>query len=94
MKDKNKEETKRNQDTIQKATESYRKLSYFFENKIPVHIKTMENGNEIWLNGSILDISGEKLTMVLQELQRGCLPILLENVTKISKYKERGEKDE
>lgn len=93
MEDIKKEYIYKSKDVKQRAMENYRKLVYFFENKISVHIKIIENNEEVWLNGNILDLSEEKLTMVLQELQRGGLPILLEDVTKISKYKEKGEEN-
>lgn len=56
---------------------NYRKLLYFFENKVKVHFKDLDN---IFYNGLILDLSEEKLTMVLQERVKGTMPILLEFV--------------
>lgn len=67
---------------------NYRKLFYYFENKIPIHIK-LNSGQ--WCNGNILDLNENKLTMVLKEFVRGELPILLEEIDNISEYKERGE---
>jgi len=54
---------------------NFRKLNYFFENKIKVHFKDLD---EIFYNGLILDLNENKLTMVLQERIRGSIPILLE----------------
>ena len=56
----------------------YRKLLYFFENKLPVHIVLTDNS---WHNGIIIDLNEERLSMVLQEFVEGNLPILLENVS-------------
>lgn len=68
----------------------YRKLIYFFENKIKIHFKDLDN---IFYNGLILDLNEEKLTMVLRERVRGEIPILLEfiNPDSISKFNEEGK---
>ncbi|KKL91550.1 hypothetical protein LCGC14_1893610 [marine sediment metagenome] len=68
---------------------NYRKLLYFFENKIKVHFKDLDH---IFYNGLILDLSETKLTMVLQERIRGNIPILLEfiNPNSIQEFKDRG----
>lgn len=55
----------------------YRKLLYFFENKISVHFSLYSGG---WKNGLILDLNEEKLTLVLKEFVEGELPFLLENI--------------
>jgi len=55
----------------------YRKLIYFFENKIKVHFKDF---NEIFYNGVILDLNEEKKSMVLAENVKGTMPILLESI--------------
>jgi len=55
----------------------YRKLLYFFENKLDVHIVLTDNS---WHNGKIIDLSETKLIMVLDEFVEGKLPILLEKV--------------
>ena len=72
------------------AKESLRKLHYFFENQIKIHFKDFD---EIWYNGLIIDLSEEKLTMVLKEDFRGTIPILLENVNpdSIVKFREKEE---
>lgn len=59
------------------AQENYRKLIYFFENKIKVHFKDLD---EIFYNGEIIELNDEKLTMILRERIRGTMPILLEFV--------------
>ncbi len=68
----------------------YRKLSYFFENKIPVHF-TLHSGG--WKNGLILDLNEKQLTLVLQEFVEGELSFLLENVIvdSIVKFREKRE---
>jgi len=70
------------------AIESYRKLLYFFENKIAVHFKDFD---EIFYNGLIVDLNEEKKIMILAENIKGTIPILLEcvNPDSISQYKER-----
>ena len=55
----------------------YRKLLYFFENKIPIHFSLYAGG---WKNGLILDLSEEKLTLVLKEFVEGELPFLCEDI--------------
>ena len=69
------------------AVITYRKLHYFFENKIKVHFKDLD---EIFYNGIIIDLNEEKLTMVLAENQMGTMPILLEcvNPDSIREYTE------
>ena len=66
---------------------NYRKLIYFFEKKILIHFKDLDN---IFYNGLILDLSEEKLTMVIRERVRGEIPILLEciNPNSITKFTE------
>ena len=68
----------------------YRKLLYFFKNKIPVHFSLYSGG---WKNGYIIDLSKDMLTLVLQEFVEGELPFLLENIklNTIVKFKEKGE---
>ena len=72
------------------AIESYRKLLYFFENKINVHFKDFD---DIFYNGLIIDLNEEKKIIVLNEKVKGTIPILLEDVNpdSISKYREIGE---
>jgi len=66
----------------------YRKLIYFYENKIPVHFTLISNG---WKNGLILDLNEEKLTLVLKENVEGELPFLLEdiNLNSIKPFREK-----
>ena len=68
--------------------EAYRKLLYFYENKIRVHFKDFDN---IFYNGEIVDLNEEKLVMVFQERIKGVIPILLEfiNPDSIVKFEER-----
>ena len=71
---------------------NYRKLLYYFENKILVHFKDLDN---IFYNGLILDLNEDKLTLVLRERVRGEIPFLLENINSDSimtfKTKREGE---
>lgn len=65
----------------------YRQLLYFFDNKIEIHFKDLD---KIFYNGLIIDLSEQKLTMVLAERVRGTIPILLENINpnSIQEFKE------
>ncbi len=76
--------------TNEKGQNIYRKLLYFFENKIKVHFKDLD---EIFYNGLILDLNESKQTLVLQERVRGTIPLLLEflNENSIEEFKERRE---
>jgi len=69
------------------AGDAYRKLVYFFENKIKIHFKDFD---KIFYNGLIIDLNEKKKTMVLMERIKGTIPILLEfvNPDSISEYKE------
>ena len=71
------------------AKDSYRKLLYFFENKIWVHFKDFD---KIFYNGLIIDLNEDKMTMVIQERVRGEFPFLLEcvNPDSIAKFNEGG----
>lgn len=70
------------------AREVYRKLIYFSDNNIKIHFKDFD---EIWYNGLIIDLSKEKLTMVLAEDVRGTIPFVLEavNPDSIVKFEEK-----
>ncbi len=69
---------------------NYRKLLYYFENKIKIHFKDLD---DIFYNGLILDLNEKKLTLVLRERIRGEIPILLEfiNPNSIQRFKEVGD---
>ena len=69
---------------------NYRILLYYFEKKIKVHFKDLD---EIFYNGLILDLNEKKLTLVLRERVKGEIPFLLENIKEdsISKFREVGE---
>lgn len=69
---------------------NYRKLLYYFENKIEIHFKDTKG---IWYNGLILDLNEFKLTLVLKERVRGEIPFLLEDIesSSITKYREEGK---
>ena len=75
--------------TNDKAKRTYRKLSYFYENKIPVHFK-LETGE--FRNGEILDLNDEKLTLILKEFVFGEIPLLLEDINSNSINKFRKKK--
>lgn len=57
------------------AYEVYRKLTYFFDNKIKVHFKDLDN---VFYNGEIVDIRLNELTLIFNERVKGTIPILLE----------------
>ena len=59
------------------SQDTYRKLTYFFENKIKIHFKDL---NEIFYNGLILNLDKEKNILVLSERVKGNMPILLEEI--------------
>lgn len=69
---------------------NYRILLYYFENKIRIHFKDLD---DIFYNGLILDLNERKLTLVLRERVKGEIPFLLENIKEhsISKFREVGE---
>ena len=56
---------------------NYRKLSYFYENKILVHF--IDN-DDIFYNGLILNLSREEHTLILDERVKGDIPIILEDI--------------
>jgi hypothetical protein len=74
----------------EKGQRNYRKLIYYFEQKIPIHFKDLDG---IFYNGLILDLSENKLTMVLRERVKGSIPILLECIKhdSICEFREVGE---
>ena len=72
------------------GTQVYRKLIYFFENKIPIHFSLNSGG---WKNGIIIDLNEKKLTLILKEFVEGELPFLLEDV-KLDSIKPFKEKEE
>ncbi len=71
---------------------NYRKLLYFFENKIKIHFKDLD---KIFYNGIILDMNEKQLTMVFQERVKGNIPMLLEFIKtdSIQKFREVGENE-
>ena len=56
---------------------NYRKLVYFYENKILVHFKDIE---DIFYNGLILNLDREGHILILKERVKGNIPIVLENI--------------
>ncbi len=56
---------------------NYRKLVYFYKNKILVHFKDL---NDIFYNGLILNLNREGHILILKERMRGDIPITLENI--------------
>ena len=71
----------------EKGNRIFRKLIYYFENKIEVHI----NSTVGFRNGLILDLSESKLSLVIDDHKNGATPILLEDINEesISKYREK-----
>ena len=55
----------------------YRKLVYFYENKILIHFKDLE---DIFYNGLILNLDREKHMLILNERVKGDIPIALEDI--------------
>jgi len=74
-----------------KANRIFRKLTYFFENQIPIHFVEEDSGE--FRNGIILDLNEKKLTLVLDEFERGAMPFLLEDIREksIVKFNKREE---
>ena len=72
----------------------YRKLLWFYENKIPIHFCLMDKYG--WKNGLIIDLNEKKLTLVLKEFKEGDLPFLLEeiNINTIRKFIKPEDKNE
>lgn len=81
-----------NNENTNTGKNAYRKLVYFYENKIPVHFCLVAGG---WKNGVVIDLSESKLSMVLNERVEGILPFLLEDIDEntIEAYKEKGVED-
>lgn len=65
------------QEQQEQGSQVYRKLYYYFENKIPIHFCLVRGG---WKNGLILDLNEQKLTLVLSEFVEGTLPFLCEEI--------------
>ena len=67
--------------------DALRKFLYFFDNKIAVHFKDLDN---IFYNGYVVDLDKEKNVMVFSERVKGTMPILLEfiNPDSIRKFEE------
>ena len=65
-----------------KAHRIFRKFVYFFENKTPVHFVEEKTGE--FRNGYVLDLNENKLTLVLNEFERGEMPFLLEEIKESS----------
>lgn len=65
----------------------YRKLLYFYENKIPIHFSLITGG---WCNGHIKELNESSYSIVLTEFVRGelvfvCEEIKLESIAKFNK---------
>jgi len=60
----------------EKINRIYRKLFYYFDNKIEVHINSIYG----FRNGIILDLSEKKGTIVIRDMKGCCTPILLEDI--------------
>jgi len=68
-------------DEIRNKTEdTYRILRTLQLNDFKIHLKIMQSGIEIFQNGKIVDLSYEKLTLILDERMEGIKPILLEDI--------------
>ena len=56
---------------------NYRKLAYFYVNKILVHFKDTE---DIFYNGLILNLNRKEHILILNERVKGNIPIILEEI--------------
>lgn len=76
----------------QNARENYFKLSYYFENEIPVHIKDLQG---VFYNGRILHMSWNYKIIILKEFYRGEVSIFLESILprSIAKYNPPGGRE-
>ena len=82
--------TKRKEDKKEKEEEvfideiniSKKKVLYFFQQKLPIHIK-LKNGR--WLNGDIVLIETD--LFMIEDLKRGEVPVMYEELNHIEKYK-------
>ncbi len=72
----------------EKGLRIYRKLLYYYENKISVHVNSIFG----YRNGLILDLNKNKLTVVIKDIKE-ITPILLEDIYEdsIDKFKEEGK---
>ena len=69
----------------EKGLRIYRKLLYYFENKVSVHI----NSTIGFRNGLIVDLNEKKLTVVIKDI-KDLVPILLEDIYEDSIDKVKG----
>lgn len=69
---------------------NYRKLTYFYKNKILVHFK---DNDDIFYNGLILNLNREEHILILDERVKGNIPIVLEDIktNSISEFTELRE---
>lgn len=70
--------------TLTQNQKIYKKLLYYFENKIPIYFKLNnvfnQNGEPLFRVGLILDLSEDKSTLVIKENVLGELPFLFEEI--------------
>jgi len=62
-----------------------KKLEFFFNNKIKLHIVLLTN---YFYNGSILDITSDKDLMVFKDDKLGTVPVLFEEIKKFEPFTE------
>jgi hypothetical protein len=69
----------------------YKKLSYFYEKKVPIHFCLSKGYG--WKNGNIKKLNESDYTMILDEIKEGELHFLLEeiNLNSIQAYKKPEE---
>ena len=67
------------QDNNELGKNVFRKLSWYYSQKLPVHFCLLDKFG--WKNGDILDLDEDKLTMVLKEFKEGDIPFLLEEIS-------------
>lgn len=61
---------------------SKKKILYFYNQKIPIHIK-LNNGK--WMNGEIILIEVD--LFIIKDFKRGEVPVMYEEINNIEKYK-------
>ncbi len=78
----------------EKIERLYRKLRFFYEEKIPIHFKLIKNGMG-FRNGTITKLNRETGIMILKENMMGEIPFALEdlNENSIVTYIQKWEKD-
>ena len=85
---------KENETSNEIGKKVFRKLSWFYKQKLPIHFCLLNQFG--WKNGEILDLDEAKLTLVLKEFKEGELPFLCEeiNISTIKQFKKPDKSEE